>query len=75
MVQAPCRQLTVPGVLSDMMVRGPQAVFNDLYNTYPEFRQLADSAQNQDVQQAYAAQGYDFNAVRQQMGQMPNGLR
>lgn len=67
-----CRQLTVPGVLSDMMARGPQAVFNDLYNTYPEFRQLADSAQNQGVPQAYANKGYDFDAVRRTM---PNWLR
>ena len=42
----------------------PQAVAQRLYQTNPQFRQLADSVQGMSIEQAFASNGLDFNQFR-----------
>lgn len=42
----------------------PQALYQSMYQTNPEFRQFADSMQGKTPQQAFQENGLDFNQVR-----------
>ena len=47
------------------MVGGnPQALYQSMYQSNPEFRQFADSMQGKTPQQAFQENGLDFNQVR-----------
>lgn len=49
-------------VIRDMMMgKDPQPVFDNLYRNSPEFRQLADSVSGMTPEQAFQANGRDFN--------------
>lgn len=43
------------------MGKDPQPIFNNLYNQSPEFRQLADSVSGMTPEQAFQANGRNFN--------------
>lgn len=42
----------------------PQAMYQTMYQTNPEFRQFADSMQGKTPQQAFRENGLDFDQVR-----------
>lgn len=42
----------------------PQALFNQMYQTNPQFRSFADSMQGKSPEQAFRENGLDFNKVR-----------
>ena len=39
-------------------------IFNRLYQTNPQFRQIADSVRGMTPEQAFQAHGYDYNQYR-----------
>ena len=45
----------------------PQAVYQQFYNTNPQFRQFADSMQGKTPEQAFRENGLDFNQFRNLM--------
>ena len=42
----------------------PQALYNTMYQTNPEFRQFADSMQGKTPQQAFRENGLDYDQLR-----------
>ena len=54
-----------------MMTKGPDAVYQQMYQTNPQFRQFADSMSGKSPEQAFSEYGYDFS----QFQQMVNGMR
>jgi hypothetical protein len=55
-----------PGAVIERMI------FNTMYRNNPQFRELADSVQNQSPQQAFQERGIDMN---QYMNVNPNTIR
>ena len=52
-----------------------QMIFNNLYNSNPNFRQLADSVMNKTPEQAFQEYGLDYNHYRNvNPEQVYNGL-
>lgn len=48
-------------VIRDMLMgKDPQPVFDNLYQKYPEFRQLADSCSGMTPEEAFQSQGRNF---------------
>lgn len=43
---------------------GPQAAYNYMYQTNPQFRQFADSMRGKTPEQAFSENGLDFNQFR-----------
>ena len=54
-----------------MMTKGPDAVYQQMYQTNPQFRQFADSMSGKSPEQAFSEYGYDFS----QFQQMVKGMR
>ena len=58
-------------VIREMMTKGPDAMYQQMYQSNPQFRQFADSMSGKTPQEAFAEYGYDFNQIQQMM----NGMR
>lgn len=53
--------------LNSLKAKGPsEAVFNQMYNSNPNFRQFADSVRNKTPEEAFRQYGLDFNNFRDQ---------
>lgn len=58
-------------VIRDMLMgKDPQPVYDEFYRKYPEFRQLVDSTSGMTPQQAFQANGRDFDRDVGQLMQM-----
>lgn len=52
-------------ILNSLKSQGPsEAVFNNMYNNNPSFRQFADQVRNMTPEQAFRQNGLDFNKFR-----------
>lgn len=56
---------SILNMLSSMKLAGSSnAVFNQMYNTNPQFRQFADSMRSKSPEQAFMENGLNFNDFR-----------
>lgn len=52
-------------MVNSLKTQGPsEAVFNQMYQTNPNFRQFADKVRNMTPEQAFRQNGLDFNQFR-----------
>lgn len=54
--------------LKDAIGGNPQAVFDQMYSSNPEFRDFANSMRGKSPEQAFKEKGYDYSQVRKMMG-------
>lgn len=52
--------------INQIRQQGPSnVIFNQMYNTNPQFKQFADSMRGKTPEQAFREKGLDFNQFRQ----------
>ena len=79
MGQAPNQQrlnlLTAIPVIRDLLAGGnPQQTYMELYQKYPEFRELADSVSGMTPEQGFQSRGYDFGQTMGTLSQHIDNL-
>ena len=58
-------------VIRELVQKGPQALYANMYQSNPQFREFADSMSGKSPEQAFAENGYDYGQIQQMM----NGMR
>ncbi len=56
------------GMLRSILTGNPEAMYNQMYQSNPQFREFADGMQGKTVEQAYGKYGQDPNQVRKTLG-------
>lgn len=61
----------IMGVLQGLrgaMGGNPQAMYEQMYQTNPQFRDFANSMKGKDLREAFSERGYDYDQIRGMMG-------
>ena len=60
--------LTAIPALRDLLQKGPDTVYQQMYASNPDFRAFADSMSGKSPQEAFAEHGFDFGQIQQMFG-------
>jgi hypothetical protein len=62
--QKPSRNPSIFGLIQQLRNGDPQALFNQMYLTNPEFRTFAESMRGKTPEQAFLENGLDYNQFK-----------
>lgn len=52
------------GLMSQLRNGGAESMFNQMYQTNPQFRDFANSMKGKNPEQAFKERGFDFNSFK-----------
>lgn len=55
---------SILAAISQLRTGNPQAIYSQMYQSNPQFRQFADSMQGKTPEQAFRENGLDFNQFK-----------